>query len=122
MTQITLSFKDFSAAAKRTGAREMAENTNRPIEPRIKREDLTHDPLIPGEPGVGFVLEYEVTRDQYVTVYDRDGAEIGWEYHPQPPSHGRGWQRVPGYDRDNKTQWRRFRPAIGGAPARSEGA
>jgi hypothetical protein len=94
----------------------MAENKKpERSEPRIKREDLKHDPQVPGEPGVGFVIEYQVTRDRVVQDDDDAGNLIGWTRHGVPP-RGRGWQRVPGYKSDHKTKWRRFRPAINGVP------
>jgi hypothetical protein len=61
--------------------------------------------------GVGFIIEYRVTRDQIEDVENSDGVLIEWRCNPSRPK-GRGWYVVRSHS-DNSTLWRRFVPWVG---------
>lgn len=64
-----------------------------------------------GAHGVGFIIEYRVTRDQVEDVFNSDGVLIEWRGNPVRPQ-GRGWGMVHSHS-DNSTLWRRFVPWVG---------
>lgn len=61
--------------------------------------------------GVGFIIEYCVTRDETENVENSDGVLIEWRNNPVRPD-GRGWYVVRPHS-DNSTIWRRILPQIG---------
>jgi hypothetical protein len=61
--------------------------------------------------GVGFIIEYRVTRDQTEDIENSDGVLIEWRNRPVQPA-GHGWFIVRSHS-DNSTLWRRIVPWVG---------